>query len=97
MTDHQVCVGHQWQIQPIIMSASTVLVPPLVWSLRFRFGSVPREGYWRYELGVEGRRTLVEESGFILLLISPGNRERHVSSRSGIYKSHGSPRKDQGS
>lgn len=34
------------------------------------------------ELGVEGRRTLVEESGFILLLISPGNREHQVS-RSG--------------
>lgn len=44
MTDNQVRVVHQWQIQPIIMSASTVLVPPLVWPLRFRFGSVPREG-----------------------------------------------------
>lgn len=39
------------------------------------------------QLGVEGRRTWVEEIGFIPQLISPDNREHHVSARTGIYRS----------
>lgn len=43
------------------------------------------------QLGAEGRRTWVEEIGFIPQLISPDNREHHVSARNGIYRSHESP------
>lgn len=43
------------------------------------------------QLGMEGRGTRVEEIGFILQLISPDNREHHVSARSGIYRSRRSP------
>lgn len=50
-----------------------------------------REAYERYELGVEGRRTQLEEIGFILQLISNDNREYHVSAGSGVYSSHESP------